>query len=338
MSAGIRAFRRIQIGQETVAGTKVVATQRLRGLTGVIKDNTIVEFLEEDIGIAGGALSTRIPKTGGEIALTGGFTYEQAPYIFNGAFYETTPTTDVSSAKIWTWTAQTSSTDKIETTDLQTYTIEAGDNQQAEYFTYGFVREFSLAGTVGGGLDLSATLEGRQVGTTDFTAGIAIPTVEYVLFAAGKLYVDASTDIGVTQVSQTLFASTLNVTTGWKAYAAADGRVDFSFAKWIGSDITLNVTFEHNSSAVAEKAAWRAQTERAIRLQFDGTALTTSTTDTPYDNKTLIVDLWGKWETFDALTDQDGNDHVTGTFRAGYSASSGLKARVIVVNQTASLA
>jgi hypothetical protein len=202
--AGIRAFRRIQIGQESVAGTKVVATQRLRGLMGVIKDNTVIEFLEEDIGIAGGALSTRIPHTGGEIVLQGGFSFEQAPYIFNSGFYETTSTTDTNSGKIWTWTAQTSSTDKIETTDLQTYSVEAGDNQQAEYFTYGFTREFSLNGTVGEGLDLSATMEGRAVGTTDFTAGIAIPTVEYVLFTKGKLYIDSSTDIGVTQVSQTL--------------------------------------------------------------------------------------------------------------------------------------
>src|SRR3990167_5099790 len=102
MSAGIRAFRRVQIGQESVAGTKVVATQRLRGLMGVIKDNTEIEFLPEDIGIAGGALSTRIPKTGGEIVLSGGFTFEQAPYIFNSGFYETTPTTDTNSGKIWT--------------------------------------------------------------------------------------------------------------------------------------------------------------------------------------------------------------------------------------------
>jgi len=260
---GIRAFNRVQIGQETTAGTNAVATQLLRGMTGMITDNLEVEFLEEDIGIAGGALATRIPMTGGEITLEGGFTFEQSPYILNSAFYSTTPTTDTSSAKIWSWTAQTVSTDLVATTDLQTYTIEAGDNQQAEYMNYCFTREFTISGRVGEGLNMSATMEGRAVGTTDFTAGISIPSVEYVLFTNGVLYIDVSTDMGTTQVSQTLFSMDLNVTTGWKGYQAADGRTDFSFVKWVGSEIVLNVTFEHNSSAVAEKAAWRAETERA---------------------------------------------------------------------------
>ena len=334
---GIRALRKVQIGQESTAGTNVVASQLLRGLTGVIQDNLEMEFLEEDIGIAGGALSTRIPMTGGEIVLEGGFTYEQSPYILNSAFYLTSPTTDASSAQIWSWTAQLASSDPIETTDLQTYTIEAGDNQQAEYMNYCFTREFTLSGRVGEGLNISATMEGRAVGTTDFTTGISVPSVEYVLFTKGTLYIDPSTDMGTTQVSQTLFAVDLNVTTGWKGYHAADGQTYFSFAKWTGSDIVLNVTFEHNTSAVAEKAAWRAQTERAIRLQFDGEDLTTTDAGATYDTKALRVDLWGKWESFAALTDEDGNDHVTGVFRAGYSATGGNKAIFTVANETASL-
>lgn len=337
MAAGIKALRRIQIGQETAAGTKATATAIMRGFEGVIKDNTMIEFMPENIGIAGGANRTRKPATGSEMAMTGGFTFEQGGYFFQSGFYKTTPTTDASSGKIWTWTVQTVSTDLIETTDLQPLTVEGGDNQQCEYFTYGFTREFSLSGQAGGGLDISATIEGRETGTTDFTASIAIPTVEDVLFTNGKLYIDTSTDIGTTQVSQTLFSMNLNVTTGWKGYAAVDGRIDFSFAKWTGSEIVLNVVFEHNSSAVAEKAAWRAQTERAIRLQFDGTALSTTDASATYDKKALRIDLWGKWESFDALSDADGNDHVAGVFRAGYSSTAAKKAVFTICNQLASL-
>jgi len=47
--------------------------------------------------------------------------------------------------------------------------------------------------------------------------------------------------------------------------------------------------------------------------------------------------LWGKWESFDAITDEDGNNHVTGVFRAGYSPTGANKAIFTVANEVASL-
>ena len=334
---GIKALRKVQLGQETTAGTNAVATALWRGM-GVIQDNTEVEFMEEDIGLLSGVLRTRIPHTGGEITLEGGCTFQQLPYIFQSGFYNTTPTTDTSSAEIWTWTVQNASSDPVSTTDLLTYTIEAGDDQQAEYMNYCFTREFNITGRVGEGLDISATLEGRAVGTTDFTTGISIPTIEDILFTNGELYLDPTSDtIGTTQVTSTLFAVDLNVTTGWRAYAAADGRTDFSFAKRTMDEITLNVTFEHNATAVTEKSNWRNETERALQLKFNGSALSSTDGAATYDKFTFIVNLWGKWESFGALEEDNGNDQVTGVFRAGYSSTAANKAQFIVVNESSSL-
>ena len=335
--AGIKALRRIQLGAETTAGTNAVATAIWRGL-GMGKDNRETTFVEEDIGLLGDALRTYVAKTGGEVTLEGIASFEQLPYILQSSFYATTPTTDTSSAKLWSWTVQSASTDPIQTTDLQTYTVEFGDNQQAEYMNYCFTREFKLSGTVGEALQISATMEGRTVATTDFTAGISIPTVESILFTNGKLYIDPSTDAsGTTQVSQTLFAVDLNVMTGWRGYPAADGRTDFSFVKRTKEEITCSITFEHNSSAVAEKAAWRNQTERNIRLKFTGNALSSTDVGATYDTKALVIDMLGKWESFDALTDQDGNDQVTGLFSCGYSAAAATKGDFTIVNELATL-
>jgi hypothetical protein len=335
--AGIKALRRIQMGPETTAGTNVVASAIWRG-TGMGQDTRETTFVEEDIGLLGDALRTYVAKTGGEVTFEGIASFEQIPYFLQSGFYKTAPTTDASSAKIWAWDVQDSSTDPIQTTDLQTYTVEFGDNQQAEYMNYCFTREFNLTGTVGEALQVSATMEGRTVATTDFTSGIGIPTVESILFTNGKLYIDASSDtLGTTQVSQTLFAVDLNVTTGWRAYPAADGRTDFSFAKRTKEEITCSVTFEHNATAVAEKAAWRNQTERALRLRFDGNALSSTDAGATYDKKTFIVDMLGKWESFEALDEQDGNDQVTGTFRMGYSSTAAKKGGFIVVNELAAL-
>jgi hypothetical protein len=332
--AGVKALRRIQLGQETVAGTNVAATAIWRGM-GVGTDNRETTFVEEDVGRLGDALRTYVAKTGGEVALEGLATFEQLPYIMQGAFYKTAPTTDSGSSKEWTWVIQDASTDPVQTTDLQTYTIEFGDNQQAEYMNYCFTREFSLTGNVGEALAVNATMEGRTVATTDFTSGISIPAVETILFTNGKLYIDPTSDtVGTTQVSQTLFGMDLSVTTGWRGYPAADGRTDFSFVKRTKEEITVQLTFEHNATAVTEKAAWRNQTERGIRLEFTGNAL--ATTDT-YSTKELIIDLYGKWESFDALSDQDGNDQVTGLFRVGYSETAGGKGQFLIVNELATL-
>jgi hypothetical protein len=335
--AGARAFRKAQLGQESTAGTNAVATALWRGM-GNLPDNTEIEFLEEDVGILGGVLRTRIPFTGGELTLEGGCTFQQLPYIFQSSWYNTSPTTDASSGQIWTWTAQNASSDPIATTDLLTYTVEFGDNQQAEYMNYCFTREFNITGRVGEGLDISATMEGRVVGTTDFTTGISIPTIEDILFTKGTLYLDATSDtIGTTQVTQTLFGMDLNVTTGWRGYQAADGNTYFSFVKKTADEIVLNVTFEHNATAVTEKANWRNEVERALRLKFTGSALSTTDAGATYDTFTFIVDLWGKWESFGALEEDNGNDQVTGVFRAGYSSTAANKARFIVVNESATL-
>lgn len=335
--AGIKALRRIQMGAEATPGANAVATAIWRG-TGMGKDNRETTFVTEDIGLLGDALRTYVAKTGGEVTFEGVASFEQLPYFLQSGFYATTPTTDASSAKIWEWEIQSASSDAIQTSDLQTYTVEFGDNQQAEFMNYCFTREFNLTGTVGEALQINATMEGRTVGTTDFTAGISVPTVETILFTNGKLYIDPSSDtVGTTQVSQTLFAIDLNVMTGWRGYPAADGRTDFSFVKRTKEEITCSVTFEHNATAVTEKAAWRSQTERAIRLRFDGNALSSTDAGATYDTKTLIVDMLGKWESFDVLTDQDGNDQVTGLFRMGYSSTAGRKGGFKIVNELATL-
>jgi hypothetical protein len=201
---------------------------------------------------------------------------------------------------------------------------------------FGFVPEFNLSGNAAEAMAINATLQGREVvGGQSYTASLAIPTVESILFTKGKLYINPTTDsVGTTLVSNTMISADLSMVTGWQAVMTADGRLDFSFIKRIADEITLAITYEHNGSATAEKAAWRNQTERAIRLIFEGSALTSAGA---YTYKTLIIDLWGKYSSFDALTDQDGNDVVVANFRAAYSSTAANKARFTIVNDLATL-
>lgn len=329
---GIKALRKLLLGAETTAGTAVAADLRWRG-TGVIEDQREVIFPDEDIGYLSGIDRNYVPKLLAAVSFDSvPATFEQLPIILSaGVKNVITGVTDTGgSGKVYTYAFPTTSANSI-----TTWTIEAGDDQQAEEVEYAFVESFELSGNGGEALQMSANWIGRQVTKCSFTSPVTDPaTVEEILFGKGKLYIDeASGTIGTTEKSATLLGMGLNVDTGWIAKFAADGNLYFSWAQSTKPEVLLNVTFEHNSTAVAEKDAWKAGTARLLRLKFEGNALTTAGT---FSKKTLIIDLAGKWESFDTLGDQNGNDIVTGTFRAGYDATAAKFAEIKVVNETAS--
>ncbi len=343
MATGISGLEKTLIGVEALAGaTTDVVTTHWRGM-GKIKDRQEVVYPPEKVGILGGTTRSYIPRTGGEPSLEGDATFEQLPYVFNAAIYLTAPTTDASAAQIRTWSVQSRSTDLVATTDLGTLVIESGDNIQAEAARFCFVRTLNITGTQGEAVQLTATLQSRAPATTSFTAIASTDlqnAVETILFSKSYLYLDPSSDtIGTTQASETLMDMTLNFTTGWVAIDAKDGRTDFSNIKRVDDELTLDVSFEHNGIAVAEKAAWRNQSERALRLKFLGSALSTTDAGAPYDTKAFVIDLYGKWSSFGAegLEETNGDNLYRGTFRVGYSAIADAKASFVVVNEAATL-
>lgn len=323
--AGIKLLRRLQLGRETTAGTAVGATTIWRGM-GTLEDQRETVFVEEDIGYLSGVDRTYQPKLQAALSMPSvPATFEQLPHILDAGITVATPAADsTGSGDVYTYTFPTTSAPTP-----KTYTIEGGDNQAVEEMEYAFVQSFTLEGSAGEALMVSAEWLGRQVTTSSFTTTATLPDVEEILFSKGKLYIDEATGtIGTTQKSSTLLSATLNVNTGLQPVFTADGNLYFTFIKNVGPEITLDVTFEHDGTATAEKAAWRAQTPCLIRLQWEGSALGTAGA---YTVKTLRVDLAGRWESFAALEDQDGNDVVTGTFRARYNATAAKYAEIVVV-------
>lgn len=342
---GVTALEKTLIGVEASAGSATdTVTTHWRG-NGKIKDRREIVFPPERVGKIGGTLRSYIPKTGGEVLLEGDATFEQLCYIKNAAIYNTTPTTDASSGITRQWTVQAASTDPISTTDLATLVVESGDNQDAEIARYCFVREYTESGNQGEGLQISATLQSRAPTTCTFTAvgdtDLSNPA-QTILCSMVRLYIDnvtSATDAGNTQVTETYLSHTFKHTTGWVAVPARDARLDFSNIKRIDDELTLDVTFEHNGFADTEKAAFRNQTERAIRLEFIGNALTTTDAGATFDTYIYRKDMWGKWMTFGAegLEEQDGDNIYRGTLKIGYSATSGYKMIDTIVNETATL-
>lgn len=325
MATGIKKMRRIQLGKETTAGTEADATSYWRG-TGTIDDQIEVQLVEEDIGFLSGVDRTVVPSVGAMLEMEETpATFEQVVHLFEAGLHAATTATTGGGIQ-WPYTIATNTV-----TTCNTYTLEGGDNAGEEQFTYGFVQNINLNGESSSPVNMSATWYGRQVATGTFTTNAAIPTVEEILFNKAKLYVDtAGGTVGGTQFTSTFRGFNLDIDTGYEPVFTGDGNLYFTFIKNVGAEITCEVTMEHDSNSIAEKAAWIAETPRQIRLKFEGGALTT--TGTTYTVKTLIIDLAGVWTDFGPIEDSDGNDTVTGTFTARYDSTATLFAEIVVVN------
>lgn len=329
--AGIRALRKVQLGLETTPGTAVAATALWRGM-GTLEDQRETIFPEEDIGLISGADRTYVPKLLAALTLDEvEATYEQLPYPLSaGVKNVVTGAADGSgSGKVYSYNFTTAAQATV-----KTYTLEGGDDQQEEEMEYSFVSAYTLKGVAGEAWKVSSDWQGRQVAPSTFTASIAVPSVEEMLFSKTLLYID-STTIGTTQKTLTLLDASLDVKTGITPVFTADGQLYFSFTKQVQPEVVLELTFEHDGTAVAEKAAWRAQTTRLIQLKTTGSTLTTA--GTTYSLKTQIINLAGKWEKFDKIGESDGNDVVKGTLRARYHSTSNLFYTHILVNELTAL-
>lgn len=330
---GVKALRKIQIGQETTAGTAVVATTIWRG-EGVLTDERTIEFPAEDIGLYASAGRAYIPQIGATLSLDETpATFEQLVYVLSGAISKvTTGVTDTAgSGKIWTYTVASTAPPTV-----QTYTIEMGDDQRVDEMEYAYVEKLTLSGAKGEAVMMAADWRGRQATDTDFTGSVAIPTVEEILFSKGKLYIDPTT-IGSTQKTATWLGFNLEIPSGWKAVWTGDGNLYFTQMVYKGTredEITGELTLEHDATAEAEITAARAGTLRLVRLLFNGTALTTAAT---YTYKTLKIDMAIKYTEIPALEDEDEDDVVTLPFKVVYSSTAALFAQITVVNQLATL-
>jgi hypothetical protein len=329
-TTGIKALRKLQMGKETTAGTAVTPTTMWRGI-GTIQENREVIFPNEDVGVFAGTDRNYAARADSILQLENTeATFEQLPYIFEmGMHHDTAATTDGE----FDWAFPIASSDTYSSSDLATYTWEGGDNIAAVYFDHGFVRTFNLSGEAGGALMVNAEVFGGETApTTDsgnFTSGISIPTVEEILFSRGILYIDDTSPgtIGGTQISNTLLSMNMAVTTGWMPVYTATGSLDWSFVKQTQPEIVVSFTFEHNASAVAEIADWRANSVRLIRVYFANSGAT----------KTLTIDMAGRWDNFEKIGERDGNDIVTGNFRVRYSSANALFFEVALVNGLAAL-
>jgi hypothetical protein len=299
-------------------GVATAATALWLG-TVMMQDLTEVTFIEESIGNYMGYGRTYIASEGAEINFESvPATYEQLPYLGEAGIDGVSGTSSSGSVFLRTYTLSNTAAQTI-----RSYTLEVGDDEDAEETNYAMCRSFNLTGSADEAVMLSSTWFGRSVtGGITFTAGITRPSVEPIIFNTGQLFIDTNT-AGFTQVSNSFRSFSLDVQTGLQPVQTADGNLYFSFHKVVDPMVTLQITAEHTSDwdSAGEKNNWRNETDRIIRLRFAGSG-----------ERRLHCDLYGKWENFGAIEEEDGNSVLTGTFRAHYDQTEDLGFTMSIVN------
>lgn len=331
--AGIKALKRYQLGAETTPGTAVAATTRWRGPAPGFTPDSPIERVEEDVAYLSPVIRTYKPYEGVTIPFPQTpATFEQLPYVLEAAIDAATPAQDgTGSGYVYEYALPTTSKPTV-----RTYTIEAGDDQAAEEAEYCFVETFTLSGQTRQAVMMESTWRGRQITAGGaFTAGLQLPTVENILFANTKLYVDDSAGVvGTTQLSGLLLSWQLQIQTGIVAKWTGDGSLAFNHLEYTMPQVSLTLRMLHTADLVAEVAKARAEEIRLIRLDIEGRKLATSDS---FSNKLLRIDLAGTWEQPGALDDDDGSSVREMQLIAGASIADNLFAKLTVVNELTSL-
>lgn len=339
--AGGKWAHKVQWGRESTPGTAVAATAIWRGIGGMLKDKTEVVMVDELIGIALPTTRNYIGKQASSLALAATeATFEQIFHIFEAGIKSvgTGASDGGGSGKIYAYPVGMTSVNTV-----KTYTIETGDNEQAEEADYCFVEKFVLSGERGKAVMVSADWVGRKVSTTTFTGSLTVPTVEHILAPRSRFHInDVDEAFGDTLVSQTLLKWELSVETGWRPKFTLDsalsgGGLEHSFIYFDRDSFKgeFSATFEHNATAVAQKALFQAGTPRLMQLKVPGSNL--GTAGTTYSSKWLIINAVLVYTEWDVLDSEDGNSIVNVKGTIGYDPTAAKALEIIVVNELSSV-
>lgn len=330
---GAKWAHKIQLGRETTPGTAVAATTIWRGMGVNLKDDQKINMVDEQIGIAVPSNRSYLSQLGGSLSMAATpATFQQLPYILAaGIKAGYTGSADGSgTGKIYSYAMGVSDVNTI-----STFTIETGDNQQAEEMEYSFVEKFTLSGERGEAVMVSADWVGRQVVNTTFTPALSVPAVEDIITSKGAFYIDdVSGTIGATATNGTLLSWELQVTTGWRGKWVADKGIlyfDFAYFDRDSFSAEFSATFEHDAKAVTEKAAWRSNSPRLLRIKILGS--TNTTPGTLWSTKALQIDMATRYTEFDALDAEDGNSIIKVKGIVGYDSTAAKSLDFTVVNE-----
>lgn len=337
---GHKGLSKIQLGQESIQGTAVAADTIWRGPFAGLKDARETESVEEQIGIALKSSRKYASKLLAELSMpVTPLTPEQALHVFEAGIKQVnTGVVDGAASSGYTFDYPFGTTAM---NTISTYTIETGDESQAEEAEFCFVTGFTITAVKGEAVMISSEWAGRQVISSTFTGALSAPDVTQIHASAGTLYIDDNDQaFGTTQISSgNVLEFSIEVTTGRVPLFTADSGELFFVGEYFNVDefeVSLEIKWLHDTAAIAEMVKWRANEERLVRLEFTGEDYGTPGSGTLFTGgkSGIQIDIPCAYDEFSALEHEDGKSIVTATLSGGYENVSAEGLALIVATET----
>lgn len=339
---GNRALSKVQLGREATPGTNVPATFIWRGPFAGIQDARELEKIEEDVGIAIPTVRNVTNKLMGEMAMeVTPLTPEQAPHIFEAGVEQVeSGTMDGTTSSGYTYTYSFPGT-TLNT--ISTYTIQSGDESQAEEMEFAFVKKITITAIRNETVKISAEWAGRQVTDASFTGSLTPDVISHIKANAGTIYIDDDDgSFGGTSIAAgNILEMTLEVTTGQMALFTVDSGNLYFNGIYFNKDefeASMEIKWLNETAGVAERDNWRNGLTRLIRAEFVGDPYETPGDGMAFSgSKGFRVDMPGWYEEFSAVEMEDGKSIMTATFLGGYDTVGDNNMSFLIANELANL-
>jgi len=333
-----RVFTKHQFGKETTNGTAVAAdTMIVGGIVPGISPDRVPRRPMENIGVRADSYRAHILQVfwAQPLTLPEGY-FQILPALLSiGLVGDITAVEQTTSQGDMLWDF-----DPSHTADnaLDSLTYETGDDTEAYEIEYVMAESFGLSfqvnqGQEGSPVELGADLFGRQVTDTTFTGGLSLPSPEPINGKLSRLYKDSTwANAGVTELSNILRGGNLEILNGThpKFLGSANQYFDEHGQGPIAA--RLGLTLERGAASDAIFDDFQAQTERLIRLAFNGSQIGTG------DTHNLTVDLFGTFESVTPLNAEDrGNNIDVAEFVAHYDPTGAKNVRVQVTTDVSAI-
>jgi hypothetical protein len=299
MAYGLEALRRIQVSNpEGTPGTAEAATEVIFGKIKIKEDDRVFFTPEQDRNTLFKHVERPflVSKTA-EIELEADFYDRLAVILFSACVRgNVTPTQPNAGSEPnhYLWTLEPASTTPNtpdQTNGIDTHTWEFGDNVQSYEMNYGFVSKIEIEGEVGEDEDarvtVTATIGGRTISTTTFTAALTEPAAAYFPVNLAKLYIDNSyAGLGGTQKTGVLRAFKYTFEPMFVPIWAADGNYYFAMLTEGKKAPELELTYYRDSTFIAAEIAKHQADPKTINFislrLFSGVEMDSGQSNPPY--------------------------------------------------------
>ena len=334
--AGERSLSKYQWGIETTRGTAVAATRIIGATPKAVPQDRIWE----PVRLAKGQRVDRTGKRNDELLVRDTLTFDNGyfqalPGLFICSLDGTITPAEVNVGQSdYKWDVAPSLT---AANAPDTLTIEMGDDTQAYEVEYCMFDRLVFTGDMaqdGGAsaVKIDASYFGRQVTPTTFTASQALHTgLEFMNAKLARLYMDtAFSGIGGTEQTALLRGFELEFITG--NHPKFMGSANKYFTTYGEGDLGVMLTLTLEGAAGADSIfdLFQAGTERAIRLDINGSQIGTGA------NRQFRTDLYGYFESVVPLNaESNGNNLHQALFVAMPDAAANFIDIDVVTDQAA---